>query len=126
MNALTALQQYDPNSLGQNIAMAARSRQRAFDAAAAGDPEALRSQSMARPEDDLLNEALFEQGATVGRGSQLGNQAIGMNNPALVGLQASSPANPAAVQARRRMMLNQDQPAANFYPNASNFPYKPY
>ncbi len=54
-------------SLPDNIAMAARSRQRAFDAAAEGDTDSLRSQGMARPEDDLLNEALFEQGARVGR-----------------------------------------------------------
>lgn len=52
-------------SLNNNVATWRRAKQRGFDAAAAGDLGDSLSEGMARPEDDMLTEALTEKGATV-------------------------------------------------------------
>lgn len=52
-------------TLGDNIALLSRARQRGFQAAANGDLTSSLSEAMARPDDDALTEALYENGASV-------------------------------------------------------------
>lgn len=83
-----------------------------LDAAGAGDPGGIKMAPLKG-----LKDPGFGTGTSPAQNASPG----AVQNPAgaLAGLQGANPAKMA-------MMKNQEQKAANFYPNATNFLYKPF
>lgn len=78
-----------------------------FNAAGAGEPGGIR-----------MN--------TTGFGNMLNNQPAPVQGLQAAGSIVSPQASPQERLMRQAQMQNQSQRAANFYPNAKNFPYTPY